>query len=343
MSQERVIVTGGVGMIGSGLVEGLNRRGCDDILVVDRFNGDIRSSYLDALRFRDTMDADEFRRQFSKNRAMPATTVFHMGACSSTTETDAAYLDDNNFAYTRELCEWCLRTGARFVYASSAATYGDGSRGYRDEETQIPNLKPLNLYGLSKQKFDLWALENGALDRIAGLKYFNVYGPREDHKGDMRSVVHKAYRQIQDTGSVRLFKSHRSGWRDGEQERDFVFVRDAVAATLFFHEHPEVSGLFNCGTGRARTWLDLAHALFAALGREPRIVFEDMPSHLRERYQYHTRAEMDKLRAAGYRKDFTSLEEGVQAYVREWLADARFKTKNQTKPKRKGLQQHEHD
>ncbi len=231
-----------------------------------------------------------------------------------------AYINDNNYRYTRELCEWSLRSGSRFVYASSAATYGDGSLGYSDSDEATPTLKPLNPYGRSKQMFDAWALETGALRRIAGLKYFNVYGPWEDHKGDMRSVVHKAYGQVKREGRITLFKSYRPEYRDGEQERDFVHVSDAVAVTLYFFDHPEACGLFNCGTGRARTWIDLANAVFAAAGLPPRIEFIEMPETIRDKYQYHTCADLAKLRAAGYRAPFLSIEEGVRRYVGEYLA-----------------------
>ena len=194
-------------------------------------------------------------------------TVFHLGANSSTTEKNASHLVENNYRFTRELCEWCLHHDIRFIYASSAATYGDGSLGYSDSDDITPTLKPLNMYGWSKQMFDLWALRHQLFDRIVGLKYFNVYGPREDHKGDMRSVINKAYHQVLETGEVKLFKSYRPEYKDGEQARDFVFVKDAVAATLFFNDHRNVNGLFNCGTGKARTWNDLAKAVFAAMRR----------------------------------------------------------------------------
>ena len=235
-------------------------------------------------------------------------------------ETDKAYLHDNNYLYTRDLCEWSLRMGARFVYASSAATYGDGAKGYSDEDAVTPFLEPQNLYGQSKHLFDLWALETGALRNIAGLKYFNVYGPGEDHKGAMRSVVNKAYSQLLREGKITLFKSYHADYRNGEQERDFIYVADAVALTLFFHDHPEVSGLFNCGTGVARTWIDLSKALFAAMGAAPKITFVDMPAIIRDKYQYHTQANMAKAHRAGYTTDFLSVEEGVRHYVRDYLA-----------------------
>ena len=314
------IVTGGAGLIGSNLVAALNARGHRDLLIVDHLNHPGKEENLGKLRFAGFLDKTDFRKRFLAGTQAPATTVFHLGACSSTTETDAAYLDDNNLAYTRELCEWSLRTGARFIYASSAATYGDGARGYSDDESLIPSLEPLNLYGLSKQKFDLWALGNGLLDRIAGIKYFNVFGPGERHKGDMRSVVAKAHGQIRETGRLQLFRSHRPDYADGMQERDFVYVKDAVAITLFFHDHPEASGIFNAGTGATHTWMELARAVFSAMGREPRIDFIEMPEPIRDKYQYFTLADTRKLRNAGFNRSFTPLEDAVRDYLQNLLA-----------------------
>lgn len=314
-----IIVTGGAGFIGSNLVAALNRRGHRNITVVDHVNSDAKRRNLERLTYEAYFDRAEFRTMLRAGRVAAARAVFHLGACSSTTETNEAYLRDNNTNYTRELCEWSLGTGARFIYASSAATYGDGSLGYSDDDLVTPTLKPLNLYGASKQWFDLWALESGAMRSITGLKYFNVYGPWEDHKGDMRSLVNKAYAQILRDGEIGLFKSYRKEYKDGAQERDFIHVDDAVAVTLFFFDHPEVSGLYNCGTGIARTWIELANALFAAMELPPRIRFINMPTGIREKYQYHTRAEMTKLHAAGCAPAFLSIEEGVARYVREYL------------------------
>ncbi len=314
------IVTGGAGLIGSGLVAALNARGCCNVLVVDHLNHPAKKENLARLDIAGFMDKADFRNHIAADRQEGAATVFHLGACSSTTETDEAYLNDNNAAYTRDLCEWSLRHGARFIYASSAATYGDGRLGYRDDEPLIPHLQPLNPYGLSKQKFDLLALEKGWFSRIAGIKYFNVFGPGENHKGDMRSVVNKAFRQIRDSGRLALFRSYRRDYADGRQERDFVYVRDAVAMTLFFHDHPEVSGLFNGGTGIAHTWLDLAQAVFRAMDREPVIDFIDMPPAIRGNYQYHTLADTGKLRRAGFNAPFTPLEDAVLDYVRNLTA-----------------------
>lgn len=315
MSQ-RIVVTGGAGFIGSNLIAALNERGEDDILVVDDLGTDEKWRNLAGLRYEDYVDKDDFRLAVHQDAVADVKAVFHLGACSDTTEKNARFLADNNYRYTRDLCAWCLQNNARFIYASSAATYGDGSQGYSDAEDATGNLRPLNMYGFSKHMFDLWALKRGFLDQIVGLKYFNVYGPRERHKGNMRSVVSKAAEQITAGGEVGLFKSLRPEYRDGEQLRDFVYVRDAVEVTLFFFDHPRLAGLYNCGTGKARTWNDLAHAVFAALGKPPRIRYIDLPETLREKYQYFTEADIRKLRDAGYDREFTTLEDGVRDYFR---------------------------
>lgn len=316
---EKFIVTGGAGFIGCNIVKELNSRGYKDILIVDDLDSELKKKNLDGLACNSLKGISEFRKLFLAGKQDPVSTVIHMGACSSTTETDEKYLLDNNFLYTRQLCEWCLNNGVRFIYASSAATYGDGSLGYSDSDSLTPKLKPLNLYGQSKQMFDMWALENKVLSKISGLKYFNVYGPNEDHKNDMRSVVNKAFKQIRETGEISLFKSYKPEYRDGEQVRDFVYVKDAVALTLFFHDHKDISGLFNCGTGKARSWVDLAKAVFKAMNREPKIKFVEMPVQIRDKYQYHTQAEMTKVKQAGYKKEFYALEAGVLDYVCNYL------------------------
>jgi ADP-L-glycero-D-manno-heptose 6-epimerase len=316
---EKFIVTGGAGFIGSNIVAALNERGDDNILVVDDLGRDEKWKNLVGLKYDDYVDRNDFRKLVAENKLPEVSAIFHMGACSSTTETDAAYLADNNYQVTRELCEWSLKKGTRFIYASSGATYGDGAQGYSDADKDTPGLAPLNMYGYSKHMFDLWALHNRLLNKIVGLKFFNVYGPREDHKGDMRSVVHKAYGQIRDTGAVKLFKSYKPEYKNGEQVRDFVYVRDAVNVCLHFDRSRDKSGLFNVGTGKCRTWLDLARAVFVAMKREPNIEFIDMPESLKEKYQYHTEAKIGKLQAAGYTTAFTSLEDGVRDYVQTYL------------------------
>jgi ADP-L-glycero-D-manno-heptose 6-epimerase len=317
---ERFIVTGGAGFIGSNIIAALNARGDENILVVDDLGTDEKWKNLVGLRYDDYMDHRSFRAAVLANKLGPVSAIFHMGACSATTETNAAYLADNNYRVTRELCEWSLASGTRFIYASSGATYGDGALGYSDDDAHTPTLAPLNMYGYSKHMFDLWALQNKMLGKIVGLKFFNVYGPREDHKADMRSVVHKAYGQILQTGAVKLFKSYKPEYKDGEQVRDFVYVKDAVNVCLYFDRNRKVSGLYNVGTGTCRTWLDLANAVFTAIGRKPNIEFIEMPETLREKYQYHTEAATGKLRAAGYAAPFTTLEDGVKDYVQTYLA-----------------------
>ena len=318
---ERFIVTGGAGFIGSNVVQALNSQGHTNIIVVDHMEPLDHSKNLPRLRFAEYLDRKEFRTLLLNDRIPKVNGVFHLGACSATTEANEVYLQDNNYQFTQDLCKWSLRTDARFVYASSAATYGDGSQGFCDEDSVTPHLKPLNLYGHSKQNFDLWALRTGAIGQIAGLKYFNVYGPGEDHKGDMRSVVGKAYLHVKKEGSITLFQSHHPNFRDGEQTRDFLYVSDAVAVTLFFYDHPHISGLFNCGTGTARTWIDLAKALFAAMGIPPQIYFCPIPESIRAKYQYHTEADMTKLRKAGFTAPFLTIEEGVRRYVKDYLEE----------------------
>jgi ADP-L-glycero-D-manno-heptose 6-epimerase len=317
---KRFIVTGGAGFIGNNIVAALNDRGHEDIIIVDDLNHEEKQANLDSVKFTEYLDKVAFRSMLSDGKISPVDTVFHLGACSSTTETDEAFLNDNNFGYTRELCEWSVSNNSRFIYASSAATYGDGTLGYSDDDSVTPTLKPLNLYGESKQKFDMWALENKYSGKIAGMKYFNVFGPHEDHKEDMRSVINKAYKQILANGELNLFKSYEPEYEDGKQERDFVFVKDAVDVTLFFHDNPDVSGIFNCGTGIARTWMDLANAVFVAMNLDPKINFIEMPLEIRDKYQYHTQADPTKLRGAGYTREFTSLEEGVRQYVQDYLS-----------------------
>lgn len=315
-----IVVTGAAGFIGRNTVAALNARGITNLVLVDRLRSGEKWRNLVGLEFEDLIAPEALLALVDSGRAPEADAVVHLGACSATTERDADFLLENNYRYTRRLAEWALRTGARFVYASSAATYGDGAQGYRDDPAALGALRPLNMYGHSKHLFDLWARRHGMLDRIVGLKYFNVYGPFEDHKGDMRSLVHKAHGQILERGWIDLFRSDRSDYADGEQKRDFIYVRDAVDVTLHFVEHRERGGLFNCGTGQARTWLDLARALFAAMDRAPDIRFIPLPEKLRGKYQYFTEADTTHLRAAGYAKPFTSLEDGVRDYMRSYLS-----------------------
>lgn len=317
--KSRVLVTGGAGFIGSALVWGLNRGGCERLVLVDRLRSTDKWRHLGPLRFQDYLEADELLPRLLNGSLGKFDVVLHMGACSSTTERDVEYLIKNNFEFTKTLCGWALETGARFLYASSAATYGDGSGGMSDTDPNLDRLRPLNAYGFSKQLFDRYAWRAGVLDRIVGLKYFNVFGPNEDHKGDMRSVVNKATAQAQVEGTIRLFKSYRREYQDGEQQRDFLYVKDAVAMTLHLAAHPTAAGLFNIGSGVAHTWKQLALSVFRALGKEPRIDFIDMPEELRSRYQYYTKADIGKLRATGYEHPVTPLDDAVRDYVRNYL------------------------
>jgi ADP-L-glycero-D-manno-heptose 6-epimerase len=245
--------------------------------------------------------------------------IVHMGACSSTTEKDADFLMQNNFHYSTALAEYALNKHVRMVNASSAATYGDGSRGFSDSREIMPELKPMNMYGYSKQIFDVWALKRGALNDIASLKFFNVFGPNEYHKEDMCSMVFRGFNQIQETGCLKLFKSYLPEYKDGGQRRDFVYVKDCVDVVWWLLEHPDVNGVFNIGTGKDRSWNDLASALFNAMGLDLNIEYIPMPESLRDRYQYYTRAEMNKLSQAGCPVSFASLEAAVSDYVKNYL------------------------
>lgn len=315
-----IIVTGAAGFIGRNIVAELNARGEEEIILVDELGKDEKWKNLVGLRYEDIVSPEEFLGLIEDGAFADARSVIHMGACSATTEKDADYLLRNNYQYTRVLCNWTQSHEIRFVYASSAATYGDGSHGYDDTDATTLKLVPLNMYGYSKHMFDLWALKQSLFENIVGLKYFNVFGPYEDHKGDMRSVVSKSYEQIRQSSAVKLFKSYKPEYRDGEQMRDFIYVKDAVDVTLHFALQPfdAPGGLFNCGTGKARTWVDLVNSVFAAMDLPPKIEFIEMPSALQGKYQYFTQADDAKLRHAGYKKPFTSLEDGIRQYVQEY-------------------------
>lgn len=315
-----IVVTGGAGFIGSAIVWRLNTLGKDDIIIVDELGTTDKWKNLVGLKFQEFVHKDDFISAIVEDTIeFPIESIIHMGANSSTTEKDADHLFSNNYLYTQELAKYCLSKNIRFIYASSAATYGDGSLGFVDDETKLETLRPLNMYGYSKQLFDLWAKKNNVLNKVVGIKYFNVFGPNEYHKGDMRSVVHKAFEQVRDTGKVRLFKSLNSKYKDGEQMRDFVYIKDAIDMTLYFIDHPDKNGIFNVGAGKARTWNDLVSALFNAIGKPVNIEYIDLPDHLREKYQYFTEANLDKIRSAGYNKATTSLEDGVNDYVKNYL------------------------
>ena len=314
-----IVVTGAAGFIGSALVGELLRQGWQDIVAVDDFSrpdkapnleGNTLSAKVDRKEFFDWLDANQQLVQF----------IFHLGARTDTTEFDTAIFDELNLHYSQEVWKRCVKYGIPLVYASSAATYGAGEHGYDDDHDLIAKLKPLNPYGESKNDFDRWALAQAEKPYFwAGLKFFNVYGPNEYHKGRMASVVLHAFRQIRDTGGMKLFRSHRPDYKDGEQLRDFVYVKDVCDVCLFLMEHRKHSGIYNLGSGKARTFLDLARAVFAALGKDEKIEFIDTPADIRDKYQYYTEANMAKLKGIGYDKPFTSLEEGVGDYVTNYL------------------------
>ncbi len=319
-----IIVTGGAGLIGSAVINALNIRGIENILVVDHLGLSEKWRNLSSLKFKDYLEKDAFEKLLD-NENLPSRlsesleAIIHLGACSATTELDASYLVRNNFEYSRKTALFALKQQARFIYASSAATYGDGKLGFSDDEEMLSRLRPMNMYGYSKQMFDIWAQKHGLLRGIVGLKYYNVFGPNEQHKGEMRSLVHKAYQQISDTGRLKLFKSHRPDYADGEQVRDFVYVKDAAAMTLHFLFNREASGIFNVGGGSAASWNRLAAAVFAAMELPVAIDYIDMPESIRNTYQYHTCAETGKIRMAGYSESPVSLEDAVSDYIRNYL------------------------
>jgi ADP-L-glycero-D-manno-heptose 6-epimerase len=320
MSGGVIIVTGGAGFIGSCFAGKLNQQGEQNLLIVDESGADKAWGNLAGKKYADYQEKGAFIKQVAAGKFVAAVkAILHIGACSSTTEQNAAYLQENNLEYSKTLAQWSLDHNVPFYYASSAATYGDGARGYSDEVKLIPTLQPLNLYGRSKQDFDLWLLDNNLLDKVVGWKYFNVFGPNEYHKGDMRSMVLKGYEQIKRDGRIRLFRSHRPDFRDGEQKRDFIYVKDVVNIMWEFYRQPGIKGLFNVGGGTARTWNDLAKALFAALKLPVNIQYIDMPAVLRDKYQYFTAAELTKLKKTGLPVNITPLEAAVSDYVINYL------------------------
>lgn len=320
----KYIVTGAAGLIGSALIWKLNQMGVEDILAVDHLGTSEKWKNLRALSYADYMEKDVFLERLNAG-ALPrdVEVILHMGACSSTTEKDASYLISNNFDYTRKLALYSVTRGIHFLYASSAATYGAGEQGYVDDEDKLSALRPLNMYGYSKQMFDLWAKRQGFLSKVTGVKFTNVFGPNELHKGEMRSVVCRAYEQIRDTGKVRLFKSYIPEYADGEQKRDFIYVKDAVSMVLFLIKQ-KCRGIYNIGSGRAETWNSLASAVFKAMDKPVNIEYIDMPEHLRGKYQYYTCADITKLRNAGYSAVVTPLEDTVDDYIRHYVSLGHF-------------------
>jgi len=314
-----IILTGGAGFIGSCFLTKLNHENVDDIIIVDDLGCSDKWKNIRGKKFTDYIHKSKFLELIQNNKINKVEAIVHLGANSSTTEKNVDELLENNYRYSRILAEWSLRRKIRFIYASSAATYGDGSLGFSDDERYLDKLSPLNPYGYSKHIFDLWIFRNRLTNKVVGLKFFNVYGPNEYHKGSMRSVVCKAYDEIQISGKIRLFKSYNPKYKDGEQERDFLYVKDCTEVMWWLLNHDEVNGIYNLGTGKARTWNDLAKAVFSALNIPVNIEYVDMPEELRLSYQYHTQAEMEKLRKTGYLQEFTSLEDGVRDYIQNYL------------------------
>jgi ADP-L-glycero-D-manno-heptose 6-epimerase len=313
-----IIITGGAGFIGSCLLADLNAAGLSDILVVDHLGTGSKWKNLVGKHYSDFLSKDDFRDLFNSGAELgEVSTVFHLGACSSTTEKDADYLMDNNYRYSKELFLWSKEVGARFIYASSGATYGDGAQGYSD--ASVSKNKPLNMYGYSKQLFDEWLVLNSFDSEAVGIKFFNVYGPNEYHKGEMASVAYKQFSSVQMGNPIKLFRSFKAGYKDGEQKRDFIYVKDCIKVLRFFQENTEQNGIFNLGTGNARSWNDLAKSLFMACKKNEQIEYIDMPKELQGKYQYFTEAKVEKLRAVGYTEPFFTLEDGVKDYVENYL------------------------
>jgi len=312
-----ILITGAAGFIGSAVAQALNRQGCSDLILCDTAPQGAGVRNLEGVSYRSFVPGDQLFDFLDDAPAVAG--VVHLGACADTTEQDMAFLLKNNVEFSIRLCSWSLEHGARFVYASSAAVYGDGSQGFADADELTPRLQPLNKYGLSKWKFDMWVLENGLQSRVAGLRYFNVFGPNEYHKGRMASVVCRVFPQALRQGRVQLFESHRQEVAHGEQARDFVYIDEAVAMTLFVLAEHQANGIFNAGTGRAHTFNQLAKALFEGLGTPANIDYIPMPEDLRGRYQYYTCAEMTRLRAAGFPAGEDRFRQHVVRYVREYL------------------------
>jgi len=316
-----IIITGAEGFIGSCLITALNTAGYHDLILVDDFGMPIREDNLANKTYTKKVNRKELASWIDEHHQL-VQFIFHIGARTDTTETDEAILKELNLNYSIMLWKKCVAYGLPIVYASSAATYGDGEFGYDDDETKLDLLQPLNLYGKSKNDFDKWAIAQPEKPFFwAGLKFFNVYGPNEYHKGRMASVVLHAFNQLQETGAVKLFKSHNPNYTDGGQLRDFIYVKDLTNVCLFLMHHRKNSGIYNLGSGQARTFKHLVEAIFTALNKEPNITYIDTPIDIRDKYQYFTEANMAKLKSIGYTEAFTSIEDGVRDYVSNYLVN----------------------
>lgn len=314
-----IVVTGAAGFIGSCLIRKLNQENFNTIVAVDSFDQPDRNKNLEGLRIKEKVTIENLMTWLDAHQEL-VEFVFHIGAITDTSEFDKDKLNRFNTQYTKDLWTRCIRYQVPLIYASSAATYGLGEQGYSDDESLIPKLRPLNPYGQSKQDFDVWALGQQEKPFFwAGLKFFNVYGPNEYHKGRMASVIWHAYNQILKTGTMKLFRSHHADYKDGEQMRDFVYVLDVVDVCYWLMHHRKNSGIYNLGSGKARTFRDLVRAVFRAMEKPEQIEFIDTPADIRDKYQYFTEADMSKLRSIGYTKPFHTLEEGTTDYVRNYL------------------------
>lgn len=317
---QTVVVTGGAGFIGSCIVRALNYEGIDDIIIVDNIASTEKWKNLSNKKYREYIHKNNFLERLNRGEFKSISAFIHMGACSSTTQVNFDYLWENNVIYTQALWKYCSENGITFIYASSAATYGIGDKGFSDAINKIDELRPLNAYGYSKQVFDQWSIKQEKKPpQHVGLKFFNVYGPNEYCKGNMASMVLHGYRQIKETGKIRLFRSENKHYADGEQKRDFVYIKDVCNIILYFLKHSEYNGIFNVGTGRAQTFLDLASALFHSLGKEISIEFFSMPAELKEKYQYYTQADISSLRNIGYTSSFFNVEQGIEDYVQNFI------------------------
>ena len=309
-----IILTGGAGFIGSCMLWKLNEAGITDVLVVDSMSEEKKKN-LESKKYLDFVDKESFLSAVEKGLTPgPVSAVIHLGACTSTTLSDEEYMMHNNYHYSMALARWSLDRDIHFIYASSAATYGDGSQGFCDDDDHTRRMKPLNVYGLSKQLFDLWVLDSNLAGKVTGLKFFNVYGPNEYHKGSMMSVICKKFEDVRSKGRTGLFKSYHPDYQDGCQMRDFIYVKDAIDIVYYFFTHPGVAGIYNVGTGKARTWRDVISAMFSYFNREPVIDYIEMPEILKDKYQYFTEADTAKLRRSGYTRQFTPLEDAVRDY-----------------------------
>ena len=319
-----IVVTGAVGFIGSCLTSLLNQRGKTDLILVDEFSNEEKNKNLAGKKFHKKIERSVFLEWF-EDHADSIEFVYHIGARTDTTEFDESIFDELNVSYTQAIWKVCTKHRIGLVYASSAATYGLGEYGYIDDHQLVNQLKPLNPYGKSKNDFDQWALQQDEEPPFwCGLKFFNVYGPNEYHKGRMASVIFHAFNQIQSKDSMKLFQSHHPDFKDGEQKRDFIYVKDLIDVCIWMADRRPENGLYNLGSGRARTFLDLAHGTFDAMGKKADIRFIPTPEDIRDKYQYFTEADMGKLKVAGYEKSFTSLEEGIDDYVKNYLSEHNY-------------------